>query len=59
MACQHCASTDLQPFSPLSHAQSHGAVLLCRGCRRITIALASRVRRAPLTLQPASLSTAA
>jgi hypothetical protein len=59
-ACQHCESTELQPFSPVSHAQTHGAVLLCRGCRRITIALpARRARRTPASQASASLPTAA
>jgi hypothetical protein len=44
MSCQHCASTEVQPFSPVGHAETHGAVLLCRGCRRISIALPSRTR---------------
>lgn len=50
MSCQHCASTQIEPFSPVSHAQTHGAVLLCRGCRRISIALPSRTH---LTTRPA------
>ena len=59
MACQHCASRELQPFSPLTQAESHGAILLCRGCRRITVALPTRVRRTPISLDPTSLPTAA
>jgi hypothetical protein len=59
MSCQHCASTEIEPFSPVSHAQSHGAVLLCRGCRRISIALPSRIRLTKPSQASVSLSNAA
>jgi hypothetical protein len=54
MFCQHCASTEVQPFSPMSHAQTHGAVLLCRGCRRVSIALPSRTA---LSTRPSQATT--
>jgi hypothetical protein len=58
MACQHCTSSDLQPFSPVTHVESHGAILLCRACRKITIALPSR-RRAPASQSSTALPNAA
>ena len=59
MSCQHCASTEVQPFSPVSHAETHGAVLLCRGCRRISIALPNRTRLTKPAHASVSLSKAA
>ena len=40
--CEHCSSTDLYPFTPVRYARSLGAVLLCRSCGRLTIALPHR-----------------
>jgi hypothetical protein len=59
MSCQHCTSGEVQLFSPASHADSHGAVLLCRGCRRISIALPSRIRLTKAAQTSISLSNAA
>jgi hypothetical protein len=43
----------------MSHAKTHGAVLLCRGCRRISIALPSRARRTKPSDASVSLPNAA
>jgi hypothetical protein len=36
MQCQYCASENLRWFTPRSYA-ARAAVLLCMGCRRLTI----------------------
>jgi len=38
-ACEHCASTRMVAFTPDRHMDALGAVLLCQGCERVTIAL--------------------
>jgi len=59
VSCQHCASTELEPFSPLSHAATHGAIVLCRRCQRVSVMAPSSVRRAPAFQSATFLPTAA
>lgn len=34
--CEHCASTDVHPFTPPTYA-GQASVLLCAACQRLTI----------------------
>jgi len=45
LKCHHCASTDVRWFTPSRYAD-RAAVLLCMGCRRLTIVPPSARRRA-------------
>ena len=56
-ACQHCSSTEVQSFTPDRLTPNLGAILLCRHCERITVALPDR--RQPVTAQRPPMSSAA
>ena len=45
LKCHHCVSTDVRWFTPSRYAD-RAAVLLCMGCRRLTIVPPSARRRA-------------
>jgi hypothetical protein len=42
--CEHCASRNVRPFTPERYAQSVGAIVLCLGCQRLTIAWPNRTQ---------------
>jgi hypothetical protein len=46
LKCEHCASRNVRWFTPRQYA-NRAAVLLCMGCRRLTI-VAPSARRAAL-----------